>query len=102
MSSGNQKPFISLEEILQGAMQLGMDAWKGERTIEEQLEWSNGSAMADMDYVIFKGDEDLFWMLRRERSKLDESRAPYTREYIDGYNRKALEYGMPEHHHLSS
>ena len=99
--SGNQKPVISLEEILQGAMQLGMDAWKGKRTIAQQLEWSNGSGCADMDYVIFKGNEDLFWMLRKQRSHMDKNREPYTREYIDGYNKKALEYGMPEHHRCS-
>lgn len=95
------KPRIRPEEILEGAMQLCMDAWKNKRTIKQELEWSNGSGCADMDYVIFKGNEDLFWLLRRERSKLDESRAPCTKDYVDGYNAKASEYGMPDYHRCS-
>jgi len=96
------KPSIRPEEILEGAIRLGMDARKNKRTFEQELEWSNGSGHADMDYIIYKSNEDLFWLLRRERSKLDASRAPCTKEYVDGYNAKASEYGMPDFYRCSS
>jgi hypothetical protein len=95
------KPHIRLEEILRGALQIGLDSQKNGRTIEHELESKNGSGHADMDYIIFKGNEDLFWLLRQQRTKLDESRPPCTKEYIDAYDRKASEYGMPEYHRCS-
>lgn len=96
------KPVIRIEEILEGAMRLGMDARKNTRTIEQELEWSNGSGHADMDYIIYKSNEDLFWTLRTQRAILDKNRAPCTKEYVDGYNAKASEYGMPDFYRCSS
>jgi hypothetical protein len=91
------KPRVRFEDLFRGAMELGLDSWKNGRTIDQELESKNGSGHADMDYVIYKGNEDLFWQLRRERSRLDKNRPPCTKAYIDAYDRKASEYGMPSY-----
>jgi hypothetical protein len=89
---------ITPEEIVRGAVQLGQECWNNGRTINQQLEWSKGTMGAEMDNVIFRVSMDLFWVMRKERSRIDKAHEPYTKEYIDAYNQKALEYGMPEHH----
>ena len=62
-----------------------------QKTPHQQMEYSNGCHAAFMDNLIYKKDEKLFWECRKNL-------LPLSQEYIDGYNQKAREYGIPEHH----
>jgi hypothetical protein len=91
---------IGIQDIVSGALQLGADCVKNKRTMTQQLDWNNGEGHATMDNMIFASNKALFWILRKERARLDANREPCTKAYIDAYNHKAAELGMPEYHVL--
>ena len=91
---------IGIRDVVHGALQLGADCVKNKRTITQQLDWNNGEAHATMENIIFASDKALFWTVRKERARLDANREPCSKEYIDAYNHKAAELGMPEYHVL--
>ena len=91
---------IGMQDIVDGALQLGAECAKNKRTVTQQVDWNNGEAHAFMDNIIFASDKALFWTLRKDRARLDAHRVPCTKEYIDAYNHKAAELGMPDYHVL--
>ena len=89
---------ISFQDIVKGARDLGVECVKNKKTPHQQMEYSNGCYAADMDSLLFKTDNKLFWECRKQRANIDKNLPPLSQEYINGYNHKAREYGIPEHH----
>jgi hypothetical protein len=84
---------ITKEELFDGAASFTKDCIKNKLGFLDQLEYSNGYAASDFDFVISKNPKlhlhTMMQIMNYENIK------PASQLYIRGYNQRAVELGIP-------
>lgn len=85
---------ITAKELFDGAFSFAKDCLQNKRSMQEQLDYSNGESTVLFHNITFKKDITLYWSCIIQTIKY-ELQNPASSFFILGYNEKATELGMP-------
>jgi hypothetical protein len=85
---------ISANELIDGIVNFASDCLNNKLGPSQQLDFSNGETAAGFHYILFEKPDDLYWSVAIQVMQ-NEVTNPASKSYIAGYNKKAVELGMP-------
>ena len=85
---------LSVNELFGGIRDFASNCLKNKLGPTQQLEFSNGETTAGFHYILFQKPDDLYWSFAIQVMQ-NEVTNPASKLYIAGYNKKAVELGMP-------
>lgn len=85
---------ISANDLIVGIRDFASNCLKNKLGPTQQLEFSNGETAAGFHYILFQKPDDLYWSFAIQVMENEDTK-PASKFYISGYNKKAVELGMP-------
>lgn len=83
--------YITMDDLVNGAIDLGKDCLRNGVGPMTQMEISNGEMSANMDSMLYKQDPKFYWSIKTSRLQLDIKDSP---AFVAAYDRRAQELGL--------